>query len=281
MSHDIQKFKTEGLVNVSYPAELRNAVEVAMNSWKKFCELPEEVRIKFPYLPNSVNGSVSGVGYELKKVPGATLDQKEDFHFTLAKEQELLDTANSISNEIAAQLIVDAKKLTEGIQILVNDFALKVEKEFSIEGFADEIERSHDVTIIRFLHYFGGASTGEEIAKAHSDKSGFTLHLYESDPGLQYLDRSYNWQEMPVSHEETVIIPGMRGQYRSKGELKATSHRVIATSDTAKTGRYSAVAFVHLKDTPQYNKAGAGRLQEFKPGFNYEMPFEEFSKLFI
>jgi len=86
---------------------------------------------------------------------------------------------------------------------------------------------------------------------------------------------------MPVSGGETAIIPGMRLQYRSGNKLKAIYHRVVATEKTAKEGRFSVVCFVHLKNTPEYNKQKAGRLQEFMPGFNYDMPFEEFKKLFI
>jgi hypothetical protein len=35
-----------------------------------------------------------------------------------------------------------------------------------------------------------------------------------------------------------------------------------------------------LKNTPKYDKASHGRLQEKAPGFNYEMLQAEFEKLF-
>jgi isopenicillin N synthase-like dioxygenase len=137
---------------------------------------------------------------------------------------------------------------------------------------------------MRFLHYFGERTKGDEIAIPHADKSCFTLHLYESDPGLQYLDFGKQWREMPVSSGETAIIPGMRLQYCSQNRLKATYHRVVATAKTAKQGRFSVVLFVHMPRTAEYkeyNKEKRGRLQEFQPGFNYEMLFEEFAQLFI
>ena len=102
-----------------------------------------------------------------------------------------------------------------------------------------------------------------------------------SDPGLQHFTFEKEWEDMPVSSGETVIIPGMRLQYRSHNELKAVYHRVVATKETARTGRFSIVCFIHPKNTAQYNKEKAGRLQEFQPGFNYEMSFEEFAKLFV
>lgn len=122
---------------------------------------------------------------------------------------------------------------------------------------------------------------GDETASAHVDQSAFTFHLYESDPGLQGLTfDEKKWIDIPVSAGETVIFPAMQMQLRSKGEIRALCHRVIATECTAKHGRYSAVCFVQLKRTAKYDKDRCGRLQERKPGFNYDMPNAEFSKLF-
>ncbi len=85
---------------------------------------------------------------------------------------------------------------------------------------------------------------------------------------------------MPVSGNETVIIPAMQMQLRSGGDLNALCHRVIATPETAVHGRYSAVCFVQFKNTPKYDKDRCGRLQEKVPGFNYEMSHQEFERLF-
>jgi isopenicillin N synthase-like dioxygenase len=277
MNISLERFVSEGVVSVVYPGELRGAVEKAVASWREFTLLPEAVKTKFPYI--HVGGT--GLGYELKKVSGARLDLKEDFHVAWGAREELKRAAKETGIPLALQLVEDALVMTSLMNPLVNNFGEEVEKKFLIDEFGKEVRESNDIAVVRFIHYFGGSKVGDEIAKAHADKSGFTLHLYESDSGLEYLDRSYAWQAMPVSQEETVVIPGMRGQYRSRGLLKATYHRVVATQATAQEGRYSAVAFIHLKDTPAYNKAGAGRLQEFDSGFNYEMPFGEFSRLFV
>lgn len=159
------------------------------------------------------------------------------------------------------------------------EFAQKCEQEYDLQGFEAEVSRS--VFFVRFIHYFGDRELGAETATAHVDQSAFTLHLYESDPGLQCLTYdNKKWIDMPVSEGETVIIPAMQLQLRSKGELRALAHRVIATESTKKTGRFSAVCFIQLKDTAKYDKDRFGRLQEKNPGFNYEMPITEFSKMF-
>jgi len=55
---------------------------------------------------------------------------------------------------------------------------------------------------------------------------------------------------------------------------------VVANPETSEAGRYSAVCFIQFKNTPKYDKETHGRLQEKKPGFNYDLSHEEFSKLF-
>jgi isopenicillin N synthase-like dioxygenase len=275
--HSIADLETKGYVRLDYPNSIRTVIREAVDSWKKFCNLPENVRSKFAYNPSAG----MGVGYELKKKPGQSLDLKEDFLFTTGMRKWLADAAVNVGDEAASELVRSASHVSNVIIPMVMEFAREIERKFGFNGFAQEIADSQDVWYLRFLHYFGERAIGDEIATAHADKSGFTLHLYESDPGLQFLDFNKKWIEAPVSADETVIIPGMRLQYRSKNQLKALFHRVVATKKTAKTGRFSIVLFVHPKRTPEYNKAGAGRLQEFEPGFNYSMPFDEFAKLFV
>ncbi len=272
----IHNLKKAGFVDIAYPDTLRYRVMMAVESWKTFCSLPEETKKRLPYNP----GKGMGVGYELKKTKGKSLDLKEDLHVTLGESQWLHDAAVATGEAVLINLVNDASNLIDLMRSSILEFARDVEKEYKLEGLAQEVEDSKDQWFLRFIHYFGGAKVGEEIGKAHADKSGFTLHLYESDPGLQKLTFDKKWEDMPVTEGETVIIPGMRSQYRSRGELNAIFHRVIATQTTAITGRFSMVCFIHLKRTAEYDKDAAGRLQEFEPGFNYEMPFGEFSKLF-
>jgi isopenicillin N synthase-like dioxygenase len=131
------------------------------------------------------------------------------------------------------------------------------------------------------LHYFGEREVGEVTASPHIDKGGFTLHLFETDQGLEYLDiKTREWHEMPIGKNETVIIAGARLQNYSENNLKALCHRVVANEKTRRDGRYSAVLFVDFATAPLYDKDKFGRLQGFSAGFNYDMPAQEFSKMF-
>ncbi len=274
-----QDLETTGSVSVTYPSGLRKAVEDAVEAWEIFCALPSEVKKNLPY-----SNSADGVGYELKDGSGNKGDRKENFDVALSGKDWLLQNIERIQNPMMLDFVQKAVSLVDLVKPIVIGFASDVEKDFGVRGLVDEVSHGEDVFFIRFIHYFGERSVGEETASAHTDQSGFTLHLFESDKGLQclpYNAASLNdFVDMPVSSGETVIIPSMQMQLRSEGKLIALCHRVVATVETKDNGRYSAVCFVQLKDTPKYNKERSGRLQEKTPGFNYTMTPGEFSELF-
>ncbi len=275
MKTNISDLQTKGFVALSYPADLRDAVNKTVESWKKFCSLPLDVKKSLPYSNNS-----DGVGYEYKDGIGPKADKKENFDITTAGEKWLETNIKQIQNRVALAFVQDAVELVNIMKPTILDFAQQAEEEFTLQGFKEEVAASEAAFFVRFIHYFGEREAGEETASAHADQSGFTLHLFESAAGLQCLTPNREWIDMPVSEGETVIIPDMQMQLRSEGRLTATCHRVIATLETAKTGRYSAVCFVQFKNTPKYDKDKSGRLQEKTPGFNYGMPHHEFKKMF-
>ncbi|TAK57983.1 hypothetical protein EPO17_00555 [Patescibacteria group bacterium] len=268
----IKQLRATGSVAISCPPEASAGIVRASTWWEAFCALPKQTRLEFPYQ--------EGSGYELQETPGATRDLKEHFHFTEGKADWLADTAIQTGEVAVMQFVQNTVALLPLIRPLVLEFAREVEKFYGLEGFVDEVASGEGKWIIRFLHYFGGRIAGDEIATAHTDKSGFTLN-FTSTSGLERLDYDGVWRPMPVAEGQTTINTSMQLQYRSKGELKALCHRVVATPATAVNGRFSMVCFIPLTKTASYNKKGAGRLQEFAPGFNYTMPFEEFGKLFV
>ncbi len=275
MQTSLRDLKSKGFVSLTYPQQLREAVAKTVMSWEKFCALPLEIKTGLPYS----NGG-AGVGYEFKTGAGPKGDRKENFDATRAGKDWLAKNAENIGSADALAFIEDATSLTDIAKPLILSFAQQVEEEFGIKGFRDEVNDSADSFFFRFIHYAGDREIGEETATAHVDQSGFTLHLFESDPGLQCLSYEGEWMDMPVSEGETVIIPAMQLQLRSEGSLRALCHRVIANAKTAQFGRYSAVCFIQLKRTAKYDKDGSGRLQEKPAGFNYSMPLEEFAKFF-
>ncbi len=275
MKSSIAQLKSQGIFSMQYPPMLRLAVEDTVEAWKAFCELPAEIKKSLPYS----NGG-AGVGYELKNGVGQNADKKENFDVTTSGVTWLRVNIAEINTPVALSFVSRATGLVSAIKPLILDFAWQAEREFGLEGFTDEVDQSETAFFTRFIHYFGDRAVGDETASAHVDQSGFTLHLYESAEGLQCLPYESDWQNMPVSEGETVIIPAMQMQLRSHGKLRALCHRVVATPETALHGRYSAVCFVQLKHTPKYDKEKCGRLQEKEPGFNYRVAHEEFARMF-
>lgn len=246
---NIQHLKNNGQYTLVYPKALRDAVEEEIKNWRSFCEKPLEEKLLTGYSNNC-----AGVGYEYKDGSGPKGDRKENMDLT---DGPLVDL----------------------IRISALDFVRQCEEEYGLFGFVDEVRES--TFFVRLIHYFGDRKVGDETASAHVDQSGFTFHLYESDPGLQGLTfDERKWIDIPVSAGQTVIFPAMQMQLRSKGAIRALCHRVVATEHTANYGRYSAVCFVQLKNTTKYDKNKHGRLQEREPGFNYDMSQEDFCRLF-
>ena len=77
-----------------------------------------------------------------------------------------------------------------------------------------------------------------------------------------------------------AAFAGMQTQLVSNGEVKALCHRVIANEKSFQVGRLAIVCFVGIKGVPLYDKRTHGRLQEFEPGFNYNLAPEKFAQLF-
>jgi len=268
---DISTLKTDGFVRVTYPDALRTSVHSAMDSWKNFCALPSEEKLAL-----SKNDRLRDFGYMLRKDSGPRADHKELFHVSKKDIEELKIRTAKIKDNRASAFIFAIDHLIDASVPLVREFARAISAQYSLPDFETRVIQSKDRWTYRYLHYFGG----DILAHAHTDRGDFTLHLNESHPGGECLNYEGTWTPWPVSNEETVIFPGMGLQYLSESRLKALCHRVQPLPETKNTGRYSMVAFIDIDLPFRYNDK-AKRLQDFKPGFNYTIPHEEFKRLFV
>ncbi len=264
---------TNGFATIDYPEHLTLLVMDMMRSWKKFCDLPLETKSRFIYTGDS------GTGYEFKNEEGVTKDRKENFHFTLQEMKRIADISNDAGvNPVFAS---DAYALLEGIRDPLYSFARSLEIRFNLIELESEIRQSKPMWFLRLLHYPAGSEPGQVIAAHHPDKLGLTMYLGETTPGVQYYSQDRKWEDMPVLAGKTIITPNMQMQYRSRGRLTALYHRVVANEICQTEGRYSIVCFIGFPQTPQYDKACHGRLQDQPLAFNYGQPYREFRKLFV
>lgn len=264
--------------NILYPSELRDRVLCAVPAWKNFCQLPTKRKREFIYVDDQM---YDGSGYELKEKKGSTLDLKENFHITLRDVDRLASDAFSGGIHGGSEFIWEADGLINATAFGIGDFLDHLEGALSLRGLKQGVMDAKDRWVFRYLHYFGGCGIGDQIAASHSDRSGITLHLFESGPGLEYLDFGKQWRPMPVQDGCTAIIPGMQLQFASENKVKALCHRVLATEESYVSGRYSVVCFIPIPNTKIVNKNAVGRLQDFPAGFNYDMAFTEFQTLFV
>lgn len=277
MHESLQTLQTDGVAMMPYSLGLQQKVAAAARLWQEFRSLPLEEKQQL-----STNNQGAGSGYEYKMNVGNHTDYKENFDVALMHQSYLEGLLTDMEpTSLAARFARAALDLAGVMHPLTMQFARQAEAEFALPDFARMTDASRDRVFVRFLHYPGGRAAGDIIAEPHADQSGFTFHLYETDRGCQRLDyTTRRWIDMPVERGHTAVFPAMQLQNVSHGTLRALAHRVIATPQTSTAGRDAIVCFNQLANTPVYDKAHNGRLQEREPGFNYDMTAEEFAKLF-
>jgi len=258
----------DGFAKVQYPASLRLAVSNFVKAWKGFVGQSLEHKMQISFLGNG--------GYENKdpKIDSKLVDFKEDFHINrsydfptdfkqTAEDATFLAAGHTLFNEIRPVSHLIAEMLSEVTGV---DFVkLAVEKE--------------DGWVIRALWY--PPQENNILAAYHPDKSGHTVHLFDSVPGFERFWEG-EWKSMSFPETEAVFFPGMLGQYYSECKVKALAHRVVSSPESRSKGRVSIVLFTdYANGLMKYDKDKWGPTQQLlAPGQNYTMPFEEFNKYF-
>lgn len=270
MTSTFKTLETEGVAMTLYPEVLRRQVDEAAQSWRAFLALPDDDKDRFMAYNNS-----TGIGYERKDGVGKNADRKENFDITPEYSQ------TTVGGGVAESFIGRAVSLSE----TMSSYALQMARGIGAEYHIETLERLQPdglTTFVRFLHYPGGRQIGDLIGEPHTDQSGFTFHLYETAAGCERLDPvTREWLSMPVSKDSAAVFGAMQLQLLSEGRLPALAHRIRATEQTHKSGRQAIVCFVRFTGgVLVYDKETHGRLQEFEPGFNYDMEPAEFAKLF-
>lgn len=277
----VQSFADIKPIWVKYPFVLRNHVLLAMEMWREFCERPLEIkqRLRFEEI-----AGIGDAGYEFRPGdPEQKIDTKETLHFTRGEADRLLSyTDHDLTGEDGRDFLLALSRLEKDCFPFLVRFAERLSAQFQSlpTDFVERVAASRNRWTYRFLHYFPGEN--EIIGGAHCDKGGFTPHLASDLPGLEYLSADkVTWRPMDTMEGTTVIIPSLQMQYVSGGEAKAVCHRVVSTPESREKGRYAAVCFIDMVDTPLYNKKKFGGTQNHPQGFNYDMPHKNFAKFFV
>lgn len=258
-----------GFVTVPYPEALRQIVDDAMASWQSFCTLPKPDKNKF-----AQGNRDRDFGYMKRGSQGE--DLKELFHLELRTIEDLAQIATTVDDRRAVNFIQSVGSLINGVAPLIAEFSSQASLNYQMPKLEDQIMANQRSWVFRFIHYIGGS---ELLAQPHVDRGGITLHLAESDDGGQYLSFDRQWLSWPVNRQQTIIFGGLKLQHASENNIKALCHQVTANSYSKRLGRYSIVAFIDFNYDFDFHGHGR-RLQEYTPGFNYQITDEELQGMF-
>jgi isopenicillin N synthase-like dioxygenase len=256
------KLKDNLYAEVSYPTTL-NAVMNKTILWRDFCNLPQNIKEKFAFPQHQ---EMWDPGYKIRERSKGRED-KEYFHIT-SQNYEFLkyyDLTNEVnSTPVLKNFFEFAHNVWEKASELVLEIARDLEKD--IPGITAQLEKGRDKQLLRLLHYIPTKDDDMSLADQHFDRSGFTLHLYESHKGLQYLDFDNNWKDAPMNETRTIVFNGYQMEVITKGKVQKTWHRVIRKPEYQNgETRISMVLFVPFVDTPTYPKEA--RSQDLIPGY--------------
>ena len=204
------------------------------------------------------------------------------FHTKLKDKEWLRDQARRVGRDEATTLVATSIEAIKELEPFVAEFCERLERRFDLGAFREDFLADIHEAILRHLFYPPGArQAGEEIAVQHVDKGGFTLHNWESHPGVERLTLdTKEWVPFPTRKGKAVMFGSLRLQHRARNKLKGLCHRVVLRPEAVETGRYSTVFFSNFRHSPYYNKRALGSTQERPLGFNYDISWEDFEKLF-
>jgi isopenicillin N synthase-like dioxygenase len=257
------EIKEKLYAKVTYPPELR-ALMQQVDLWRQFCELPTNEKMRFAFPDQQVGRKDPGYK-ERERSKGR--EDKWYFHYTGEVPTILAETGldkTVAADPLLAEFFTFCQKIYASAQALAVDIAKDLEAE--VPGIAAEVAKGQQNMIMRLLYYVPQNASDMSLADPHMDRSGYTLHLFESHPGLELMDFDGNWKPAPMGAGHTIVFGAWQLQKKSNDQLTATWHRVRripGVNDV--TPRYSIVFFVPLVDTAWY--PNDDRFQNLVPGY--------------
>ena len=194
-------------------------------------------------------GDVHGYyGFKSENAKGsAHKDLKEFFH--VYQDKPVPASVEAETRAFQDKMIAVGSKLLDWLD---QNTPAETRELFS-EKLTDMISGSKH-NLLRILHYpplEDDVEPGEVRAAAHEDINLITLLVTGSEPGLQAMDKSGNWHDVPCNAGYITINSGDMLQKASGGYYPSTPHRVINPPDQENRSRYSMPLFVHPRPEVQ------------------------------
>jgi hypothetical protein len=249
--------------------------------WKRVVALPIPVLEDFGYEPDLKR---SGVGIEVK-LRGTSFDHKLVMHTTLDSILQQLKVAQRIDTSGALEsFLLAARDILLLVYEPARGYAELLEKTYELPGFTEQVLAEKRTWMLRYLYYPpGSVRPPGDLAKAHADKGGFTFDLLNGDGRFEYLAQTnpLEWKKLKARNHMLPVVAGVGLQELTGSRITAVAHRVVATDESYRHGRYAAVCFIDFLKRRHFNKALYGSQQEQPLGWNYEYSPEKFASYFI
>ncbi|PKG38437.1 isopenicillin N synthase family dioxygenase [Psychromonas sp. Urea-02u-13] len=209
-------------------------------------------------------------------------DEKHDFTFDPKKQDgyfspDISETAKGATKKdlkeyyhvypwgrIPAQLEEEILSYYKKASILAEELLTWVEENSSAEVAANYREplakmiQDTPNTLLRILHYPPIADDADPDAiraAAHEDINLLTILPASNEPGLQVLNKSGEWLDVPCEFGYLVINTGDMLQEASNGYFPSTTHRVINPSgERVNKSRISLPLFLHPRSEVQLSE---------------------------
>jgi isopenicillin N synthase-like dioxygenase len=209
-------------------------------------------------------------------------DEKHDFTFDPKKQDgyfspDISETAKGATKKdlkeyyhvypwgrIPAQLEEEILSYYKKASILAEELLTWVEENSSAEVAANYREplakmiQDTPNTLLRILHYPPIADNADPDAiraAAHEDINLLTILPASNEPGLQVLNKSGEWLDVPCEFGYLVINTGDMLQEASNGYFPSTTHRVInPAGENMNKSRISLPLFLHPRSEVQLSE---------------------------
>jgi hypothetical protein len=149
------------------------------------------------------------------------------------------------------------------------EFARTLDECRTTSGLADRVMNG-GLALTRFLHYLPGSAN--HAARAHRDRSGITVHWWESSPGLVFYRSTQDWYDAPHG-VSPIVFAGKKLWMTTKGKTPALVHGVRdmrEMSAQAQSHRYSIVSFVHWEPLSEQEIQFRSTHRELAASFPYD-----------
>lgn len=245
LGEGLQEF---GFLNVEGHGIDSSLIRGTYGLWKRFFELPEEVKRKYSGIEGGARG-FTPFGVEHAK-DNPLPDLKEFWHVG-QEPPEGHPYRNEYPANVWPEEIPEIKeptlRLYTSLERVAENLLRALAEHFDLprETFASMMTVGN--SILRVLHYppVEADQLPAVRAAAHEDINLITLLCEATDSGLEILTREGEWLPVETGEGQIVVDAGDMLSRVTNEVVPATTHRVVNPPDLMARDRYSMPFFVH------------------------------------